>query len=487
MTNPTLKVAPHAEQSLLLATYENSEVANTAKAKRPPARLDKPEIQQPTWWETIHRAFKQFLGLPILMCVVAIFLAVTVSAWDRNPPELLLGVRGWITTHMQTDADQTFSLLELLAGSMFTLTTFTFSLLLIALQQSGGSMGIQVVDGFVSRKRNQAVLGYLLGVVMFVTLTRAIGEPDSNPALGAFLSLILSLISIVLLAALFYMTTNQSRPNFVVDDLRARILHSRRSSHDMLRNTRRVSFLPEMEYDEVICRARGYISQIDFSALSKLISGSEQEVELVCEIGDYMVFGDPVARVRGLGDVADSVRNALSLDSQRSLEHDPTAGLTNLYAMAWRTGSAAQHNQETTVNAINAMSDIFVHWLHDEPLLTEAAGTWAIVYPDTALLQLIDALEHQLVVASGSKQPMPVASIYSLIARTMDRMRPEVLDRISDMVIRSLSTWNAHVLTYQLETAIRQLVQTLRANDRGDVADKVDAALESKIEKLLSL
>ena len=483
MTDAPLHAPAKATDSRRLQAYGASEVANSSEAGRGRG-LGGLSIRPPTFGDMTKRAFREFLGLPLALALGAIVAAVLISLIDHNPPGFLDGPRGWLADNLFSDEGQTLAILELFAGAMFTVVTFTFSTLLIALQQTGGSMGVQVVNGFISRKRNQAFLGFLLGAALFVALTRALSGGGIVPVLGSFASLIVASLALLCLAALFFMTTNQSRPSFVVDNLRARILESRRRTHEMLLETRRVSAMPDVPGRKVLAVDHGYVADIDVESLSQLASGPGAEVELLCEIGDYMVHGDPVALVRGIDrDVSGEVIGALTMDSQRSLEHDPTSGLTNLFAMSWRTGSAALQNQQTTVNAINAVSDVLTHWLHDAPYLLNDDPKWNVVYPDTALLQLVDGLERQLVVAASSAQCFVTAQIYGIVARTLADMPTEVADRTCDLVVRSLPPLKPQIMTYNLENAMMRLASTLRDNERPVVAAKVEKRLEELVSK----
>ena len=483
MTDTPIRAPDKASDTRRLRAYDASEIANSAEAGRGRG-LGELSIRPPTTSEMVRRAFREFLGLPLALSLGAVAAAIFISLLDHSPPDFVTAPRDWLANNLFTDEDQTLAILELFSGAMFTVVTFTFSTLLIALQQTGGSMGVQVVNGFISRRRNQVLLGFLLGAALFVALTRALSGGGIVPVLGSFASLVVASLAILTLAALFFMTTNQSRPSFVVDNLRARILQSRRSTHEMLLKTRRVSAIPDTPSRKVLARDHGYIADIDVEALSRLAERPGTEIELVCEIGDYMVHGDPVALVRGFDrDVSGDIVDALTMDSQRSLEHDPTSGLTNLFAMSWRTGSAALQNQETTVNAINAVSDVLTHWLHDAPFLLNDDPEWNVVYPDTALLQLVDGMERQLVVAANSAQCYVTAQIYGIVARTFADMPAEVADRACDMVVRSLPSLSAQVMTYNLENSMSRLADTLRDNNRAVVAAKIDARLEELVSK----
>ncbi|WP_164093848.1 DUF2254 family protein, partial [Stenotrophomonas maltophilia] len=63
------------------------------------------------------------------------------------------------------------SLLATVASSIITVTSITFSLLLIAVQQGASALTAQVTDQFMARKTNQFYFGYFVGLSVFVLIT----------------------------------------------------------------------------------------------------------------------------------------------------------------------------------------------------------------------------------------------------------------------------------------------------------------------------
>ena len=305
-----------------------------------------PGLDKPSFGSRLAKAFKEFMAIPVGLCALGAGLAVLMTWIEGAQPSLTEPVLSFLRRHFHSDPAKMADLLGLLTTAMFGLSTLTFSVLLIALQQSGASLGIQVVDGFIRRRRNQVVLGFILATTVYVLLSRALVMPPHNPLAASFVALLFGLLALITLAALFYMTTNQSRPTFVVNDLRLRALEARRAQYPFLDRTRREPANPDNAYVTVKADRHGYVRSIDFDALRKVAVGSPgSEIELVCEIGDYLVWGDPVAHLRGLSDAAvDPVRKALDQASQRSLAVDPTVGLSNLQTITRRTGSDAQQN-----------------------------------------------------------------------------------------------------------------------------------------------
>ncbi len=88
------------------------------------------------------------------------------------------------------------------ATEVITITSITFSLLLLALQQSAGSLSHQVFDQFLQWRLNQLYFGFVIGMAFYALIILATVDPPFNPFLGATLALILASVALYVLLLL---------------------------------------------------------------------------------------------------------------------------------------------------------------------------------------------------------------------------------------------------------------------------------------------
>lgn len=117
-----------------------------------------------------RRAFREFLNVPTLIIVSFLALAALSTWMDRGQVGWLGPTRRFMQRHVFADANSTSQLLSTIAGSLITVTSITFSLLLLALQQSGSSMTSAVFDQFLRRLVNQFYFGFFVGLAIFTLI-----------------------------------------------------------------------------------------------------------------------------------------------------------------------------------------------------------------------------------------------------------------------------------------------------------------------------
>ena len=132
-------------------------------------------------WETVRRAFVEFLGLPSLLIVGFLLLAAGTSALDSARIGWLEPVRTTIRVVLFRAAEATSSLLSTIAGSIITVSSITFSLLLLAVQQAAGALTPVVYDQFLRRRLNQLYFGFFVGLAVYMLLILATVNRPYNP------------------------------------------------------------------------------------------------------------------------------------------------------------------------------------------------------------------------------------------------------------------------------------------------------------------
>ena len=91
------------------------------------------------------------------------------------------------------------TILSTLAGSIISLTVFSFSMVMVVLNSASASLSPRVLPGLITRKSHQLVLGFYLGSIIYTILMliniRTIGDGDMGiPSLGIFFSLVFVLV-----------------------------------------------------------------------------------------------------------------------------------------------------------------------------------------------------------------------------------------------------------------------------------------------------
>ena len=440
----------------------------------------------------LRRALDEFLGIPILLVAGSILLALATYLLDAAELSAIQGVRRFMSQHVFADAQATSSLLAAIATSVVTVTSITFSLLLIAVQQAASTLSTQVFDQFMQRRANQVFFGYFLGVGLLALLTLATVTSDFNPVIGGTVVLALTIVALMMLPLVIYSTLDQMRPAEIISSIRSHGLAARQQQTPFLARTRRRS-LAKGAGIRVDSSRTGFVARIDLDALDRVLErlGPGAEVELAREIGSFVAFGDTLATLRGaVGATTDrmaEIEAAIRLDRERDLRSDPAQALAQLETIGWTTTSSSKQNPHGGLLVVFHLQDLIARWGRQsneaqadraEPPPPTAS---AVVYRDGLLDEAIGTLASMTVVASEGMQHQVAAAAYRAFARTYAYLPPDERRTAATSVERSLTALADHVVTIELEDALRELVSSLQSNGAGATAAAVETATDGLV------
>lgn len=367
----------------------------------------------------MRRVIRQFALTPLLVVLAfAALAAVSIIADQTQSVGVLNVVRDEVGHVVGKSASS--AALQAIATGLVTVTSITFSVLLLAVQQTASSLSPVVFDQFMQRRTNQAFLGFFVGLALFSYVVMAAVQDKTPPILGAALASVLTVVALLILLMLVYSTINQMRPTSVLTALHDRALTARASQSELRRRTQRESTSKQPIRATYVSGVTGYLNGVDLKALARPLSGvNDVEICLQVAVGDHVAYGDTLATVRAGADcdaeaLGRELGAALQFSRQRDLGSDPTTGIDQLANIGWSNGSSSKHNPEVAREVLAALRDLAARWIISEPLGEEEPSPCGepvrVVYPDNGLDRLLDALYSLLTVGYESKQYMTAAA-----------------------------------------------------------------------------
>lgn len=346
--------------------------------------------------------------LPAAMTVSAVVAAWVLLRADRwvVASELELGPWGY-----GGGADSARQVLATIAGSIVTVTGVTFSITMVALVLAAGQYSPRVLRNFVRDRVNQTVLGVFIGTFLFTLLVlRAIraGEDAFVPALAVSASIALAVVSLgFFLYFIHHMATAIQVSNI--------IRNVARETHEEVERTFRqeVAFtgpaLPRREVEptsrglRVAADKEGYVTRISTDDLVETAGSHQVALELLVGPGDFVSRGAVITVARGEPQepdrLADDVRAAFHLDSQRSLTQDPSYGFRQLVDIAVRALSPGINDPTTACNCVDYLGGFLarlaeVEWPASE--FRDADGAVRVIAPRGSFGEYVDLATSEI-------------------------------------------------------------------------------------------
>jgi hypothetical protein len=394
----------------------------------------------------VPRALHEFVAVPLLVVAALLLLAVASIYGDQAHGPALTALRGAIGHLIGKQAAS--AALGAIATGLVTVTSITFSVLLLAVQQTASSLSPVVFDQFVRRRANQVFLGLFVGLALYAYVVLAAVQKNTPPIIGAFLATVLTVAALCCLLFLVYSTIDQMRPRNVVRQLHDRAAGAHDREAPLVGRTRRepLSRLPvRAEYRS---ETFGYVESIDLDLLAQVLDGDRPgrgrdseasdpsglpEVELHVTVGTEVAFGDVVALVRADSDasgrqIRERVERAIALSPAPDLDFDATIGIRDLSNIGWTSGSTSKQNPAIAAQALHALRDLAVRWCQEDD--RTGPNTLPVVYPDDDLDTVLNALYSAIVAAHESHQHEEAARVLDTYTAVLAHAPDPVADRI---------------------------------------------------------
>lgn len=429
-------------------------------------------------WGTVRRAFSEFLLIPVIE--VAAFCALSWGAYIFDSSaggRAHWGIfRRLLDAYVGT-ADNATNLLETVASSLITVSSITFSILLLAVQQSSAALTNQVVDQYLRRRSNQWFFGFFVGASIFSLNCLALTRKNVTPILATTLALTITAICVFALIVLIYSTLDQTRPASIISRIHGSTVAARAEQLKLLASVNRGP-LSSRESRTLASNAFGYVTAIDVKLLSEIVERYPQlHIEVLARLGDPISIQQDILRLAPSDGLTDNeiakVRGAVRVEKRRDLLGDPMFGVDQLGNIAWTSTSTAKSNPAAALVACHALNDLLWRWSREGALEQPHDARSRIYLSDDLSQHLACAYESLMVATSESMQHQTLAEIARGLSRAIPHMPDAVLDEIEDVVLRSISALGDHVPTATLEGEFEKLQHGFRSAGRVQTADKL--------------
>jgi uncharacterized membrane protein len=386
----------------------------------------------------VPRAIREFIAVPLLVVLALLVLALASIYGDQANDATLRSVRAALNHLIGKKASATT--LQAVATGLVTVTSITFSVLLLAVQQTASNLSPVVFDQFVRRRANQVFLGLFVGLALYAYVVMAAVQDKTPPIIGAFLASVLTVVALGCLLFLVYSTIDQMRPRNVMRQLHDHAVTAHRREGGIVEATRAQSMSALPVQAVVRCEEFGYVESVDLERIAAALApttGTDvadlPEVELHAPIGTAMAVGDPIASVRhhqrSDGErIAREVAAAVVLSPAPDLDLDPSTGIADLSNIAWTSGSTSKQNPAIADQALHALRDLAARWVAENR--PRSAGRYAIVYQDRDVESILDALYSAVVVAHEAHQHQQAARVLDAYLVVLVLARGDVAVRL---------------------------------------------------------
>lgn len=328
-------------------------------------------IKFSNFWDSLRESF---WFVPTLMVAFAIVLSFVTIALDEGDTECFTKF-GWTYTR---GADGARAILSTVAGSMISVATTAFSIVIVALQLASGQFGPRLLRNFMRDTGNQVVLGTFIATFMYCLLvlrTINAGENSFVPHISVTFGIVLAIASIAVLIYFIHHAATSIQAQHVIaevgHDLDETIdrLFPKKIGRGAPEHKRRMEEDIPADFERDACPIRasgsGYIQAVDDEELMKIATENNLIVRLNYRPGNFVVQGSNLVMVwpseRVNKKLTQKINDTFILGNQRTSTQDVEFSVNQLVEIAVRALSPGINDPFTAIRCIDQLSAALCH------------------------------------------------------------------------------------------------------------------------------
>lgn len=297
---------------------------------------------------------EKFWLTPAIYSMVAVALSIAFFYVD-----LLLVERynEYIPNILLTNVDLAKTIMGSLAGALLTMTTFTFSTILVVLTMYSSQFSPRTLKNFVHDQLTWRVLGIFLGGFIYNTLSLLFMRDDlySHNVISTFIGILIAFSCLATFAYFVHHIASTIQVGKLIIELTEdteRVI----SIHEKLEEEHRkasLSWSPVGMKKVIRAETSGYVQFLSIEELRESSQEHEVAIELCVKIGDFVYEGKPLAILYGKETQEVSINDFLVIGEERTTEQDIDFAIQKLIEVALRAISPGI-NDPNTANEILA-------------------------------------------------------------------------------------------------------------------------------------
>ena len=343
------------------------------------------------WQWIIRQIGKRLWFRASLFSLLGVASALLALAFKAYVPDSLADSIG---------ADAVDKILDVIATSMLTVTTFSLSIMVAAYSAATSTVTPRATPLVIEDTTTQNALGtfigsFLFSVVGIIALSTSAYGSKGRVVMFAVTILVIVLIVIALLrwvdhlARLGRVGETSDRVERATSDALSSRLRLPNLGGSRLASPADIPEQARQIYPQQI----GYVQHIDMPALAELSQGENAAIYLLAVPGSFVAPGEPLAAVVDLdSSTDDALRAAFTIGKHRSYPQDPRFGASVLAEIASRALSPSVNDPGTAIDILGRGVRVLALWTQAETRSTEDLDCSRIHVPDLQLSDLFDDL-----------------------------------------------------------------------------------------------
>ncbi|WP_299257716.1 DUF2254 domain-containing protein [uncultured Aquimarina sp.] len=307
--------------------------------------------------------FHSIAFYPILISAAFFLLAITLLFVENL--EVTNALKKEVPYLLVQDNETARTILSTLFGGILSLTVFSFTMVMVVLNQASSNFSPRLLPGLISNKKHQIILGFYIGTILFSIIVLmslgAYGASANAVGFSVMVSAVLGAFCIGLFVYFIHSISQAIQIHNIIDKIYA-------SSTKLLEKEKEEQKekgfenqnIPYEYWKTIPSQKTGYYRSFDITLLNDSLKKKENTIEIIPYADQHIWKGDPVLGIKEplSEDELASLHICLYILSNRHEDDSGVGGMIKLTEVAVKALSPGINDPGTAINAISKLGQL---------------------------------------------------------------------------------------------------------------------------------
>ena len=347
--------------------------------------------------ERSEQFYNSIAFIPAVVIVVFLLFSVVMIYFDYSKGgRELKSTIGWIRLK---DPSTARTIVSVIAAGLISITVFSFSMVMVVLNQAASQLSNRVIDRLIGNKLQQFVLGFYIGTIIYsLLLLSSIRDVESGvyvPALSTYLLILLAVIAIFLFVFFLHFITQSIKYSVVIKRI---FTETKQSLEHYCHLKVEPGLVPLSEGQTVTAYKSGIFESFSRKEMVSLLQENSCTISFMVFRGEFILKDVPLfsishQREEISEDIIQKINEHISIVDEESVRHNFSFGFRQLTEVAIKALSPGINDPGTAVQSVRALIELLSYRMKHFPdnAIKDSIGEVRIITVEPSFEQIFDS------------------------------------------------------------------------------------------------
>jgi len=322
---------------------------------------------------------------PALIAIGFLFLSILMVELDFSDyGKQLKSTWKWASLK---DAETARTIIATIGAGILSLAVFSFSMVMILLNQVASNMSNRVLDSMIGNKFHQSVLGFYIGTIVYslflLSTIRDIDDGIYVPALSVYLLIAFTIVDIFLFIYFLHYITQSVKYETIIKRIHSKTRAALEKHCMLLKKPSDIN--PEDTGISVHAETSGLFQGVNAEELLRIAEKENIIISIIKPQATFILQNSPVITFHGKErlskEVIQQIMLAINIDGNDHIETHYYYGFRQLMEVAIKALSPGINDPGTAILSLRALIDllIFRMYHHPDPIIRDKNNNIRII------------------------------------------------------------------------------------------------------------